>query len=145
VAEQILFKSEDSLWQMLRDGRKTWEARWWETSDERCYKLIWGTRHPGGMWVPDVKEVSFVNKVTGEVLTFEYKGVECFPWAPAWGFIMLGALLRHETGGEAKAGEACGREFVSSGGGLIGGGTGEASICDRARGHVGGCVGHRKE
>lgn len=103
------------MWEMLRDGAKTWEARKWETGDDRCYRLSWGRRKSGGRrvqaysyaetesrwrdyWAPEEKEVSFLNKDTGEVLTFEYRGVEFLPWAPAWGFILLGELICHKFG-----------------------------------------------
>lgn len=102
------------------DGRsaKPFNMRRWELADDRIYRLAWGHLprdlndeegfHPGGTqwehttqdglqvgdeWVPDEKEVSFVNKETGELLTFEYLGVEFADWAPGFGFLLLGKRL----------------------------------------------------
>jgi hypothetical protein len=116
----IVFKSEPALWDMLAqvnpDGTsaRPFDFRRWDFSDERIYRLAWGyytrdiyrtgleqatpklhqaMRH-GESWHPDEKEVSFVNKATGELLTFEYLGVEFADWAPGWGFLILGKRLR---------------------------------------------------
>ena len=75
-------------------------------ADERIYRLIWGhcadgrgarvapqIDREGWGWLPEEKEVSFLNKATGEILTFEYLGVEFTPWAPGWGFLILGKRL----------------------------------------------------
>lgn len=107
----IVWKSEDSMWRLLADGSKTWEGRRWDLSDERVYRLI-AFRYadtPAVHYlaestvqaisreaqkdmgvIPDEPYVSFLNKATGEYVTFEYKGVEFAPWAPGWGFILLG-------------------------------------------------------
>ena len=91
---KISFKCEDSLWQMLADGSKTFDVRRWDMSDDRIYRLSWGKhqRLSGGdtEWVPDVEFIHFLNKLTGETLTFPYLGVEFVPWAPGWGFLLLG-------------------------------------------------------
>ena len=119
----IVFKSEPSLWNMLAecnpDGRsaRPFDMRRWDMADERIYRLAWGTTKPmgkflrsrnppprysrlpnqafeyGSKWYPDETEVSFQNKVSGEILTFEYLGVEFTPWAPGWGFLILGKRL----------------------------------------------------
>ena len=121
---RIVFKSEPSLWDMLAecnpDGRsvKPFDMRRWDMADERIYRLAWGTTKPmgkflrsrnpppryprlpnqafeyGSKWSPDEKEVSFVNKATGELLTFEYLGVEFMDWARGFGFILLGKRLQ---------------------------------------------------
>ena len=105
------------------DGRsaKPFDMRRWGMADERIYRLSWGqhvTSDEGELgprvqlrgpnfatdlasrrhwsWSPDEKEVSFVNKATGELLTFEYLGVEFTPWAPGWGFLILGKRLSPE-------------------------------------------------
>ncbi len=99
--EPIVFKCEDSLWQALSDGTKTWDARRHDISDDRIYRLSWGKfeeepaggRQPAHYWVEDF--VSFENKATGEVLTFRYRGMEFVPWAPGWCFLRLGGLVRH--------------------------------------------------
>jgi hypothetical protein len=110
----IVFKSEDSLWQMMADvglnGRsaKPFNMRRWDMADERIYRLSWGTHlektkqlEPGQtwgsiggiprpVWTPDEKEVWFVNKATGELLGFEYLGLEFADWAPRFCFLLLG-------------------------------------------------------
>ena len=116
----IVFKSEPALWAMLAecdpDGHsvKPFDMRRWDMADdERIYRLSSGhcadgrgvTAIPqidreGWGWLPDEKEVSFVNKVTGELLTFEYLGVEFEPWAPGWGFLLLGKRLHPPVEGE---------------------------------------------
>lgn len=93
----IVFKSEDSLWRMLAERgvtgipAKTWELRRWDMSDERVYRLSRGfTGGLGRRWKPDEPYVSFYNKATGSIISFEYQGVEFVAWAPGWAFIMLG-------------------------------------------------------
>ena len=82
--DAIVFRTEDSLWQMLKDGRKRWDARQNDLTDDRIYKLH---------WMRAVKTVSFLNKATGKLLTFEYKGMEFAPWAPGWCFLILGKAI----------------------------------------------------
>ena len=107
----IVFKSEASLWDMMAqlnpDGRsvKPFDMRRWDLADDRIYRLQSGTSGsrsykqglgyygPTPVWTPDEKQVSFVNKVTGELLTFEYLGVMFERWAPGWGFLLLGKRL----------------------------------------------------
>ena len=110
----IVFKCEPSLWDMMvpvnPDGRsvKPFNMRRWAFSDDRILRLARGhIRDTSGNflafrvgpplgrsnWEPDEKEVSFLNKATGELLTFEYLGVEFTPWAPGWGFLILGKRL----------------------------------------------------
>jgi hypothetical protein len=102
---------------------KPFDMRRWDLADERIYRLSWGHRDKasdgseeprltlrealtlglsgiekqlelrGQKWVPDEKAVSFLNKATGELLTFEYLGVEFADWAPGWGFLLLGKRL----------------------------------------------------
>ena len=123
----IVSKSEPALWDMMAqvnpDGRsaKPFDPRRWDLADERIYRLGWGTllapdgshaypSTPGPMqrewkdkgyrWRPDEKEVSFLNKATGELLTFEYLGVEFTPWAPGWGFLLLGKRLQPPVEGQ---------------------------------------------
>lgn len=113
----IEFKTEASLWRMLQDGTKTFDMRKWDLADDRIYALSWfvpladaehaffappgyePTRHQGHStsvpagapgFKPEVDAVSFVNKETGELLAFEYLGVEFTNWAPGWGFLQLG-------------------------------------------------------
>ena len=109
------------------DGRsaRPFDMRRWDVADERIYRLSWGHffdprgrtpegpgvflremnhllwgRAGGRVWEPDEKEVSFLNKVTGELLTFEYLGVEFTPWAAGWGFLILGKRLSPPVEGE---------------------------------------------
>jgi hypothetical protein len=118
----IVFKSEASLWALVNqlnpDGHsaKPFDMRRWDLADERIYRLAWGhydnrtrirldgwklpplrrlteLRGTTYGWAPDEKSVSFLNKDTGALLTFEYLGVEFTPWAPGWGFLLLGRRL----------------------------------------------------
>ena len=117
------------LAQVNPDGRsvKPFDMRRWDLADERIYRLAWGRiidslgvpigepvgrREPflpalqrvltrrSQSWSPDEKEVSFLNKATGELLTFEYLGVEFADWAPGWGFLLLGKRLEPPVEGE---------------------------------------------
>jgi len=89
----IIFKCEDSLWQMLADGSKAFDMRRWDLSDDRISRLARGRLAGQDEWQPDESTVSFNNKATGEILTFDYVGVEFTEWAPEWGFILLGARV----------------------------------------------------
>ncbi len=91
--EPIVFQSEDSLWQMLLSGEKTFDMRRWDLGDDRIERLSCGHVEYPDAWVPAEPTVSFQNKATGEILNFEYLGVEFTPWAPNWGFILLGDRL----------------------------------------------------
>jgi len=84
VARIPVFKCEDSLWQMLADGYKTFDARQCDLTDSRIMRLA------GKPPFLTVEAVSFKNKATGEVLTFAYKGMEYASWAPGWCFLILG-------------------------------------------------------
>ena len=101
--KDVIFKVEDSLWQMLASGEKTWDARRHDMGDDRIYHLSWFQWHPPGdfpqahhgggpTWRPTVASVAFKNKVTGEILQFRYRGMEFTPWSPGWCFLILGEL-----------------------------------------------------
>src|SRR4030042_6708263 len=116
MPDPIVFKTEDSLWQMLKDGTKTWDARKYDMSDDRIYRLSFGhwrtklcVKTPAMLtptlpleiikeaqqekiWVPEEELVYFRNKKTNEALTFRYIGIEFAPWAPGWCFILLGEV-----------------------------------------------------
>lgn len=85
---------------MLARGEKTWDARRHDIADDRIYRLSWGQwekdppegRQPS--WGPVEAFVSFLNKVTREVLQFRFRGLEFADWAPGWCFIILGGLVR---------------------------------------------------
>ena len=97
--EPVVFKSEDSLWQMLAKGIKTWEARQFDAKDERIRRLItghWEKDPPPGRrpsYVYDETFVCFLNKLTGQVLQFRYRGLITPGWSPGWCFIQLGGLV----------------------------------------------------
>jgi len=91
---------------MHADGSKTFDMRRWDISDDRIYRLTWGlgqyqgeNYHPDDWiaphlaWRPTEPLVSFQNKATGAVLTFQYKGMEFASWAPGWVFLILGAQV----------------------------------------------------
>lgn len=99
TGNQIVFKTEDSLWQMLKDRTKRWDCRKWDITDERMYRLGQGHTWHGNLsthierWIPEVEEVSFENKESGELLHIEFKGIEFVPWAPGWAFLILGDIV----------------------------------------------------
>ncbi len=96
--DPIVFQTEDSFWQMLNDGTKTFDMCRWDIADDRIYRLMWFHQKP--VWAgieithhtfePKEEEVSFQNKVTGEILTFKYEGMEFADWAAGWCAIILG-------------------------------------------------------
>lgn len=109
------FKTEHSLFEMLKDGSKPWDMRRWSLMDDRCYNLSWKRPKSPTAWrrsepgIPESYEwecpsVIFTDKETGGELMFQYRGVEFVPFAPGWGFILLGQRLevppatpRHRT------------------------------------------------
>lgn len=98
--DEIVFKCEDSMWQMFDGGQKQFDFRRWDLSDERIHHLAGGHWEDAGMkgampwWEPDVALISFENKATGQVVTFRYRGMEFTPWAPGWVFLILGGIVR---------------------------------------------------
>ncbi len=105
MSEPIIFKCEDSLWQMMADGKKKFDMRLWDMADDRMYRLSWAqygesisewTSVPRGerpTYTPKESFVSFRNKQTDELLTFHFKGLEFPQWAPSWVFIIVGDLV----------------------------------------------------
>jgi len=97
--EPVVFKSEDSLWQMLRQGTKNWDARRFDISDERIRRLSMGHWEkdpiPGRLpsYEYDETLVCFENKLTGQILEFRYRGLITPGWALGWCFLKLGALV----------------------------------------------------
>lgn len=97
--DDIVFKTEDSVWQMMREGRKTWDGRFHDISDERIYRLSWGQwgdpEFPGRQqsYGPVEPFVNFLNKKTGQTLRFRFVKLKFAPWAPGWCFIILGGLI----------------------------------------------------
>lgn len=115
MADDIVFKCEDSMWQMMvEEGvtgipAKPFDMRRHDMADDRIYRLSWMTwaaREPGERverfqqvpplarprlhYKPDVDAISFFNKTTGEVLTRRYLGMEFTDWAPGWCFLLVG-------------------------------------------------------
>ena len=97
--EPIVFNSEDTLWRMMADigvtglSGKPFDMRRWDMSDDRIYRLSMGQASPLAGWTPDVKQVSFLNKASGEVLTFEFKELVFEHWADGWCFLILGKCI----------------------------------------------------
>jgi hypothetical protein len=97
--EPVVFKSEDSLWQMLRQGIKTWDARRFDVADERIHRLSlghWEKNPPVGRlayYVMDEVFICFLNKLTDQTLQFRYRGFITPGWAPGWCFLQLGGLV----------------------------------------------------
>lgn len=85
----VVFKSEDALWRQLESGERRFDMRRYDMSDERIYRLGFGRPAEHGSYVADVSEVTFVNKLTGEALTLEFRGLEYAPWAPGWVFLVF--------------------------------------------------------
>jgi len=98
LIENIVFKCEASLWEMMdprHPNAKHWDARAWDLGDDRIYSLAWckgfDQRYPKpGITPPEVDLVSFLNKATDETMTFQYLGMEFAEWAPGWVFLILG-------------------------------------------------------
>ena len=97
--EPVVFKSEDSLWQMMAKGIKTWDERIFDVSDERFRRLTMGhwekNPMPGRMssYLPDEFFVSFLNKSTDQTLQFRFRGLTYVRFAPGWCFLELGGLV----------------------------------------------------
>ncbi len=89
----VVFKTEDSLWQMVVSGEKNFDFRRYNLADDRIYRLSFFEKRPGGGHEPVNKSVSFLNKATGEVATLEYCSMEFMSWAPNWCCLVLGKLL----------------------------------------------------
>jgi len=97
--DTIIFKCEPSFWKALADGPKPWDARLFDLSDDRIYRLARGKfdeaplgRQP--CYLPEEESICFLNKLTGELLVFRYRGMEFVPWAPGWCFLQRGGLVR---------------------------------------------------
>jgi hypothetical protein len=97
--EPVVFRSEDSLWQMLANGTKNWDARRYDMKDERIVRLSGGhwekhtTLGRSLSYLPDETFVCFENRLTGQVLQFRFAGLRLTGWAPGWCFIILGGLV----------------------------------------------------
>lgn len=116
---EIVFKSEDSMWQMLASGEKTFDARRWDIDDPRIVRLArghWVDYEPatrtlralgneqlakafeqtGAHYEFDEPHVCFLNKATGEIQKFRFQGLNFLPWAPGWCFMELGGIVERK-------------------------------------------------
>lgn len=108
--EPVVFESEDSLWQMMAQGIKPWDAQLSVLTDERILRLTRGhweqNPTPGRMpsYQPDEDFVCFENRLTGQVLQFKFRGLIYARFAPGWCFIQLGSLVTtyDKDGGEIR-------------------------------------------
>ncbi|MDD4986116.1 MAG: hypothetical protein PHQ43_10085 [Dehalococcoidales bacterium] len=96
----IVFKCEDSLWQLMASGKKQWDARQYDVTDERIFRLsmgAWEKDPPQGRqpaWLPREQLVAFLNNLTGETLIFRFRWLRFVSWAPGWVFICLGGRVQ---------------------------------------------------
>lgn len=99
--EPVTFKVEDSIWQVMAEGKKTFDARQYDLADERIRRLItfrWidgveGRRQP--YWMPAETFICFKNKKTGDVLKCRYVGYVgnwLVDWAPGWVFFIFSGI-----------------------------------------------------
>lgn len=95
------FKTEASLWQMMLEGKKTWDARIHDITDDRIYKLMWNTwDSEARIYRCAERYVAFLNKTTGQVLVCFYQGCEFSKWAPGWVFLGIRNYRLVEPDGE---------------------------------------------
>lgn len=108
----IVFKTEHSLFLMLKDGSKRFDFRKWDMEDDRIYRMSWGKYQGNGersqafpmvstmghwglpWWSPFEPAVSFMDKATGELLTFRYLGLDFPRSTPGWCVILLGEVVK---------------------------------------------------
>ncbi len=81
----VEYMSEDSLWQLLNTGQMGFNIRRYDLNDPRVIAL--GTDAPE-------KYVGFTNKVTFDVLVFEYLGMDIPASMPGWFVVKLGKRAR---------------------------------------------------
>ncbi len=98
-SEPVVFKVEDTIWNVMKQGIKPWDARMVDLDDPRFLRLFrshWqDNRHVPGLQenVPDEPYICFLNKLTGQTLQFRYRGFINMGWAPGWCFFLLGSLV----------------------------------------------------
>jgi len=101
----IIFETEDSLWQTMASGERSFDMRRWDLSDHRIYRLSLGHwekldetlgalvgRQPE--WTVNEPFISFRNKATTEILVCRYSGMEFTRWAPGWVFLIFTGIIR---------------------------------------------------
>lgn len=76
---RIMFKTEASLWEMTKSGKKDWDARLDDKHDPRIVRLDDG----------EEVEVCLWNKETQQVLVCRLLSVQRPEWAPGWVFMQL--------------------------------------------------------
>ena len=92
----IVFKSEDSMWQMLASSEKTWDARRWDIDDPRILRLCkghWVRYDNYKEWFFNERHVCFLNKATSEILKMRFMGLNFVDFAPGWVFLKLGEIV----------------------------------------------------
>lgn len=89
-----VFKCEDSLWRMLKSGKRTFDMRLDDPGDDRINSLTLG-HWEKYKFKPNASEVTFLNKATGETVTFENMGAKYTDWAPGWCFLILGKEVKN--------------------------------------------------
>ena len=96
MTDEIVFKCEDSMWQMMAEEgvtgipAKPFDMRRHDMADDRIYRLSLSTVDDRGVSRSDVEAITFLNVVTREVLTRRYLGMEFTDWAPGWCFLLVG-------------------------------------------------------
>ena len=82
-----IFKTEHSLFRYMVEGRKFWDCRIRDMSDDRIYTLsFFDTVGPR----PQCPYVGFVDKETGQLLIHDYRAMEFSDYAINWCFLVLG-------------------------------------------------------
>ncbi|MHB8084374.1 MAG: hypothetical protein ACYDHZ_00915 [Dehalococcoidia bacterium] len=111
--EPIFFKTEDSMWQLMAAGKKQWDARLYDLTDDRIYRLSFGSwvepQFKGALpsYKPTETSVRFINKLTGEVLQFRFHGLTFVRFAQGWCFMELtGLIARFDKDGKIVTGGA---------------------------------------
>ena len=98
-SEPVVFKVEDTIWNVMKKGIKTWDARMVDLDDPRFLRLFrthWEeNRNVPGLQInlPDESYICFLNRLTGQTLQFRYRGSIHTNWSPGWCFFLLGSLV----------------------------------------------------
>lgn len=98
--DPIVFKCEDSLWQMMAEEgvtgipAKPFDMRRHDMADDRIYRLSMSTVDAAGTSRPDIEAITFLNVATRETMTRCYLGMEFVDWAPGWCFLLVGERVK---------------------------------------------------
>ncbi len=96
MADEIVFKCEDSMWMMMAEEGvtgitgKPFDMRRYDMSDDRIYRLSLARVWPDGTRRSDVEAITFLNVATHQTMTRRYLGMEFADWAPGWCFLLVG-------------------------------------------------------